>query len=71
MRAATVLLLLVAGFAAGQHTASRQAFTVRIVAPGLEAQCSTDTDCMRLCPPDDRDCDGGPESKPIITAERR
>lgn len=26
-----------------------------------EALCDTDTDCMRLCPPDDEECDGGPQ----------
>jgi hypothetical protein len=26
------------------------------------ALCSTDLDCMRLCPPTERDCDGGPQS---------
>lgn len=28
------------------------------------AICSTDTDCMRFCPPpaDDPECDGGPQS---------
>lgn len=26
-----------------------------------EARCDTDTDCMRLCPPDDEECDGGPQ----------
>jgi hypothetical protein len=24
--------------------------------------CTTDTECMRLCPADDSACDGGPES---------
>jgi hypothetical protein len=27
-----------------------------------EALCSTDTECMALCPADDAGCDGGPES---------
>ena len=27
----------------------------------VEALCSTDLDCMRLCPKDDKECDGGPQ----------
>ena len=30
------------------------------VAPS-SALCTTDTDCMRFCPPNNKDCDGGPE----------
>lgn len=30
-----------------------------------EAQCSTDSECMVLCRPDDEECDGGPEDAPI------
>lgn len=30
-----------------------------------EAQCSTDSECMALCRPDDEECDGGPEDAPI------
>jgi hypothetical protein len=26
------------------------------------AQCDTDTDCLRLCPAADADCDGGPQA---------
>jgi hypothetical protein len=26
------------------------------------ALCSTDSDCLRLCPPADLECDGGPQS---------
>jgi hypothetical protein len=25
------------------------------------ARCTTDTDCARLCDPDDDECDGGPQ----------
>jgi hypothetical protein len=25
------------------------------------AECSTDTECVALCHPDDSDCDGGPQ----------
>jgi len=62
MKAATILLLTVAGFALGQHVGHTQTVTVRIVAPpGITALCDTDTDCARLCPPGDADCDGGPQ----------
>lgn len=26
-----------------------------------EAICGTDSECMKLCPPADADCDGGPQ----------
>lgn len=26
------------------------------------ALCGTDTECMALCPADDKECDGGPQS---------
>lgn len=29
------------------------------IEPSL-ALCTTDTDCMRFCPKEDKDCDGGP-----------
>lgn len=32
------------------------------------ALCGSDTDCMKLCSPDDRECDGGPE--PSVTRVR-
>jgi hypothetical protein len=28
---------------------------------GAPADCATDTECMRLCPPADGACDGGPQ----------
>ena len=27
----------------------------------VEASCSTDSECQKLCPQEDKDCDGGPE----------
>jgi hypothetical protein len=27
-----------------------------------QAQCSTDSECLELCPAYDLDCDGGPQS---------
>ena len=32
-----------------------------------EARCTTDTDCARLCPKDEPDCDGGPEPAKVRT----
>ena len=29
--------------------------------PVSDALCDTDSDCMRLCPADDAECDGGPQ----------
>lgn len=34
--------------------------------PAIE--CSTDSECMELCPSDDPDCDGGPE--PAVEPKR-
>lgn len=32
-----------------------------LLLPG-SAECITDSECMALCPVDDLDCDGGPQS---------
>lgn len=31
------------------------------------AYCGTDTECARLCPPADRECDGGPAPLPFVS----
>ena len=36
-------------------------FGASLVHAQSEALCETDTECMAFCPPDDPDCDGGPQ----------
>lgn len=51
--AGTAAVLTLAGqLADAQHAAYQQ---------HMQALCSTDSDCMRLCDPDDAECDGGPQ----------
>lgn len=50
---ALITLALLASVAAQQAIPQQQ---------HAQAQCSTDEECMRLCPPTDCECDGGPQS---------
>lgn len=53
--------LLAAGYLLGDFVASNRAKGDCDQRFAEAAQCATDSECMRFCPPDEDDCDGGPQ----------
>ena len=51
----TALIVMLIGITAALAASLQQTLA------GMEASCSTDSDCMTLCPADDAECDGGPQ----------
>lgn len=58
---ARTLIIALALFAAFQVYSTVVPAVNAAQAKVAKALCSTDTECMKLCPKSDRTCDGGPQ----------
>jgi hypothetical protein len=67
---AAVLLFVAAsilhGLEAAQAAREVQMHRDELIRLHRDPDCMTDSECMELCPPEDTQCDGGPEPAPTV-----